>query len=84
MTTKKLKLTEVPPKDAVIAVPDKLPLYNGKESENLLCGGCSAVLIEGISEQSMLSRFIMPGQLYIKCPLCGKHSHVAVQVFKGR
>ena len=77
---KKLTTVKVPPNGVVIAVPENLPLYKGDETENLLCGECSTILIEGISEQSMLKRFVMPAPLYIKCPNCEQHNYVKVQI----
>ena len=60
--------------NASILLPDKLPFMTETESENLLCGGCKAILCEGLGTKTAKSRFAAPVQLLIKCPVpaCGK------------
>ena len=79
---KKLKFTESYPDKSILIDPKSLPVYSGNDSENLLCGGCSTMLIKGISEKSMTERFVMPSELFIKCPKCGGYNYVPTKILK--
>ncbi len=80
MKTKRLKIIESPDQNAAILVPQVLPLFKGGGDENLLCGQCSSILCESVSEQFFADRFSSPSQLLIKCPTCGKHNYLRAKV----
>jgi hypothetical protein len=76
-----IKLEVVEPKaGASILAPEKAPGIVGNERDNLLCGRCLVTLGRRISVAIMTRRFAAPVQLLIKCPKCGVHNEVPVQL----
>lgn len=66
----KLGVVDTPLPNASILKPAQLPLFKGDEQENLLCGGCEALLAKSASSMTMKKRFAAPHQLVIVCPKC--------------
>jgi phage FluMu protein Com len=77
---KRLPVVQSPDKQASILAPTVAPVLKGDESENLLCGGCSAMLGEGVSENTISTRFAAPVQLLIKCPKCGAYNELPAKI----
>lgn len=76
MSDKVLSTVRVPYKQASILEPEVLPVFKGDDDENLLCGGCSVVLAEGVSEETLVASFAVPAELLIRCPKCGALNEV--------
>jgi hypothetical protein len=78
-----LKVVPGPAPDASILAPTQAALVTGSESDNQLCGFCSALLIRGVSQQTIRSRFAVPSRLLIRCPDCGSLNQLPAQVTPG-
>jgi hypothetical protein len=76
----KLVVVTTPDRLASIFTPTMHPIFVGTDSEDLLCGSCSVILTEGVSEANVRQRLAAPVQLLIKCPKCGSHNRLPVQV----
>jgi len=77
---KKLSIVPVPHPQASILSPTINPALRGNDNEDLLCGKCSAILTDGVSENTIASRFAAPFQLLIKCPQCGIYNNLPAKV----
>ena len=66
----KLATIKTPHQRASILKPERLPAFEGEEEENLVCGGCAAVVCRGVSQMTTKTRFASPFQLIIICPQC--------------
>lgn len=75
MSRQKLDVVDAPHPRASIIAPKKraLPVFTGPDADQLLCGSCGIVLIEGLSLDSCHKTFTTPAQLLIRCP-CGAHN----------
>ena len=71
-----LDVVETPSKQAAIMAPEKLPAFVGDEDEELLCGSCSAVLVDGVSRDTFSRRSAAPTELLILCPNCRTHNRL--------
>ena len=71
MSDKLLSTVPVPLKEASIFSATCLPVMKGSDKDNLLCGSCSVVLAEGVSEQTLATRFAVQSELLLRCPKCG-------------
>ena len=67
-TQTRLPIVKTPDAQASILAPTSHPGLNGDEQDDLLCGDCDIVLIEGVSTDTISARFSAPIQLLIKCP----------------
>jgi hypothetical protein len=74
MSDIRLRKISAPHPQATILNFHVLPGLKGGEDDNFLCAGCSAILIEGVSEQTMRNRLAASGPLVGKCPECGSYS----------
>jgi hypothetical protein len=73
-TNKSLVVVSQPHPSASIINPTVLPVFQGIEPENQLCGSCAVILIEGVSTDSLRSTLSTPMQLLICCPKCGAYN----------
>jgi phage FluMu protein Com len=80
MSNKLLSTVPVPFKNASIFSATCLPVMKGSEEDNLLCGSCSVVLAEGVSEQTLATRFAVRSELLVRCPKCGALNELPAQV----
>ena len=76
---KKLTLVSSPHPRASIISLTASPAFKGHDDEDLLCGNCSTILSNGVSEQTMSSRFSTLPQLLVKCPVCGAYNNFSTQ-----
>ena len=76
----KLEIIEQPHPNASVLAPTITPVLKGNDDEDLLCGRCAVVLCEGVSRDTIASRFIAPAQMLITCPKCGAHNQLPAQV----
>ena len=70
----KLGVVDAPLPGASILKGATLPLLRGNEPEDLLCGGCEAVLGKSISGSTLKQRMAAPVQLIAICPKCGANN----------
>lgn len=70
---KKLKIIPQPQPDTVtLLIPkpkEALPLIKCDADVNLMCGNCSALLIEGVFENQVRN-------IVIRCPNCGEYNQI--------
>lgn len=52
----------------------------GGEPHDLLCGGCGAVVGDGVSPDTVRKRFAAPAQLLLRCGDCGAYNRLPAQV----
>lgn len=69
----KLGVVEKPHAEASVFT-GPLPLFRGDEQENLLCGGCEAVIGKSISARTLKTRIAVPNQLIAVCAKCGTYN----------
>lgn len=53
--------------DMVIGPPAKLPLFEGREDESLVCPGCGEEVTRGVSALTLHALFQAPGRLLFHC-----------------
>jgi hypothetical protein len=70
MINKTLRTVRVPHADASILEFHVTPCIKSDGDVNLQCGGCCAVLCEGVSDRFFANFFATPAQLLIHCPEC--------------
>jgi hypothetical protein len=66
------------PQDMVIGPPAKLPLFEGREDESLVCPGCEEEVTRGVSALTLLALFQPPGRLLFHCT-CDAYGEVVRQ-----
>jgi len=74
----KLDIVEPRP-NASIIVCATAPVFIGPEFTDLLCGGCSLILSQGVSRESLRDTMAVPVEFIIRCPSCGANNLVPVQ-----
>jgi len=52
----------------------------GGEPHELACGGCGAVVGDGVSPDTVRNKFAAPAQLLLRCGSCGAHNRLPAQV----
>jgi hypothetical protein len=62
----------------VIGSQGDLPLFEGQESESLVCPGCGEEITRGVSAQTLHALFQPPGRLLFHCD-CDSYGAVAEQ-----
>lgn len=53
--------------DMVIGPQGELPLFEGREDENLVCPGCERDITHGVSAVTLHALFQPPGRLLFHC-----------------
>ena len=53
--------------------PPGAPLFEGEDSEDLMCGSCGGIIAHNLSIASARENFVAPGHVVIKCD-CGAHN----------
>ena len=77
---KSLVVVSTPHPQASIINSTVLPVFQGGELENQVCGSCAVIVIEGVSTGSLRSTLSAPIQLLIRCPKCGAYNTLPTQV----
>lgn len=62
--------------DMVIGSRGDLPLFEGQETESLVCPGCGEEITRGVSAQTLHAMFQPPGRLLFHCD-CDSYGAVA-------
>ncbi len=76
----KLSIVESPHAQASILRFAATPAIKGNENEDLLCGGCGAVIGESVSTRTIANKCVAPVQLLIVCQSCNRHNRIPVKV----
>jgi hypothetical protein len=53
--------------------PPGAPLFEGEDSEDLMCGSCGGIIAHNLSIVTARENFVAPGHVVIKCD-CGAHN----------
>ena len=69
-------VTRQSPQDMVIGPRGDLPLFEGQESESLVCPGCGEEITRGVSGQTLYALFQPPARLLFHCD-CNSYGAVA-------
>lgn len=80
----RLSVVAKPLPKASVLIPTALPAWKGDEQENLLCGGCDAVIGKSISALTVKTTFAAPAQLIAICPKCRSNNVVSSTLIAER
>ena len=79
-TLTKLELVDKPAVKAAFLSFRMTPAFVGTDCDDLVCGGCGAILCEGVSEDSFSERFSVAAELVGICPHCRAKNRLPARV----
>lgn len=77
-----LEIVNPDPLASILAkVSIETPLFEGNDSEDLVCGSCGAVIAKGVSLNNVSTKLpaAVPKQLVVKC-ICNAYNLLPVQL----
>jgi hypothetical protein len=71
----RLEVISPPPQASIVkkTTPPGTPLFEGGDSEDLMCGSCGEILARNLSVVTARENFVAPAHVVVKCN-CGAHN----------